>query len=261
MYRNVIESVDRIQQAKYQGCILAYSMGLGKTLQTLAFLQAVLTSLELNLRTCLVLCPASVVLNWDSEVKEWMAKISQDVALKSFVLDTDNSTKKNQLSVVKDWKESGGVLIMGYSLYLSYCQQAESGKLDRELLTYLRDPGPDILVCDEAHMLKCETGKTLQCVSLINTNARIALTGTPLQNNLNEYYTMVNFVKPALLGSSKEFKIQFLDPIVEGSKKEAARDDVRLMMERSSILRHSLFGCLQIRGASILAKTIPNKTK
>ena len=116
--------------------------------------------------------------------------------------------------------------------------------------------------------------------------ARIALTGTPLQNNLGECklqlsssrkcfrklttflcyytyldYTMVNFVKPALLGSSKEFKNQFQAPIEDGTKKESSRDDVKRMKERSSILRHLLSGCLQIRGVSILTETIPPKVE
>lgn len=74
-------------------------------------------------------------------------------------------------------------------------------------------------------------------------------------------YTMVNFVKPALLGSSKEFKNQFQLPIEEGSKKESSPSDVRLMKQRSGILRHLLSGCLQIRGVSILTETIPPKTE
>ncbi|GAU93564.1 hypothetical protein RvY_05489 [Ramazzottius varieornatus] len=260
MYRSVIQSVEHIQDAQYQGCILAHSMGLGKTLQVLAFLQAVLGSLELNVKTCLVLCPKAVVLNWNAEVKDWMRRIPEDASFKSYVLKSGTSTAYSPVAVAQEWKEKGGVLVMSYSLYLSYLTRAEKGK-NKALLSLLRDPGPDILVCDEAHTLKSGVGKQFLCISQIATTARIALTGTPLQNNLGEYYTMVNFVKPALLGSSKEFKNQFQLPIEEGSKKESSPSDVRLMKQRSGILRHLLSGCLQIRGVSILTETIPPKTE
>merc|ERR1711990_1091904 len=75
-----------------------------------------------------------------------------------------------------------------------------------QLKEYLIIPGPDILIADEAHQLKNSRSKVYRALDNIKCNRRIALTGSPLQNNLVEYYTMVNFVKPRYLGSESEFK-------------------------------------------------------
>jgi hypothetical protein len=55
-------------------------------------------------------------------------------------------------------------------------------------VSFFQDPGPDILVCDEAHMIKNNKADITQALRLVRTHRRIALTGSPLQNNLQEYY-------------------------------------------------------------------------
>ena len=73
-----------------------------------------------------------------------------------------------------------------------------------------------------------------------NLVSRIILTGTPLQNNLKEYYEMVNFVKPSLLGTRKEFMNRFVNPIVNGQHSDSMDRDIRIMKKRSFILNDLL---------------------
>ena len=118
----------------------------------------------------------------------------------------------------------------------------------------LLDPGPDLVVCDEGHLLKNEKSAINKAVNRITTPRRIVLTGTPLQNNLKEYFEMVNFVKPLLMGTRKEFLNRFVNPIVNGQHADSTDRDVRIMKKRSFILNDLLkviFGLVQRLATSI----------
>ena len=94
-------------------------------------------------------------------------------------------------------------------------------------------------------MLKNEKSAINKAVNRITTPRRIILTGTPLQNNLKEYYEMVNFVKPNLMGTRKEFMNRFVNPIVNGQHSDSTERDIRMMKKRSFILNDLLKGCMQ----------------
>ena len=73
-----------------------------------------------------------------------------------------------------------------------------------------------MVIIDEGHLLKNAETRLNGVASSIKTLRRIILTGTPLQNNLVEYYVMMSFVKPNLLGSDGEFNNMFNNPITNG---------------------------------------------
>ena len=128
---------------------------------------------------------------------------------------------------VNQWFREGGVLIIGYEMFRNLVNEKnnKSKKKPREIFNKcLLDPG-----------LKNEKSAINKAVNRISTGRRIVLTGTPLQNNLKEYFEMVNFVKPMLMGTRKEFSNRFVNPIVNGQHADSTERDVRVMKKRSFI--------------------------
>ena len=93
----------------------------------------------------------------------------------------------------------------------------------------------------------------------VATKRRIALTGTPLQNNLIEYHCMVSFVKPNLLGNTKEFRNRFVNPINNGQHKDSSESDVRYMKKRAHVLNNALDGVVQRKDYSYFKSCLPAK--
>lgn len=102
------------------------------------------------------------------------------------------------------------------------------------------------MIVDEGHTLKkCSTQLTQIVSSMIKTTRKILLTGTPLQNNLTEYFTMVSIVSPHLLGTKVEFRNRFEHPISNGQYKNSTPADIRRMRQRASVLKKLLDNVVQ----------------
>lgn len=145
---------------------------------------------------------------------------------------------------------------MGYEMFRSLAEcDHETAKIKECLIR----PGPDLIVCDEAHLLKNDKTSLSVLLSDIQTMRRIALTGTPLQNNLLEYYCMVHFIKPYLLGTMKEYCNRFVNPIQNGQYMDSTRQDIDLMNRRSFILHDLLNACVQRAGLSVLKNLLKEK--
>jgi transcriptional regulator ATRX len=80
-----------------------------------------------------------------------------------------------------------------------------------------------------------------------------------LQNNLVEYWCMVSFVKPNLLGTSKEFKNRFVNPILNGQHADSTDGDVQFMKKRAHILHTTLEGCVQRKDYEVIKPLLPAK--
>ncbi|KAI6182203.1 SNF2-related and DNA RNA helicase domain containing protein [Aphelenchoides bicaudatus] len=275
LYDCTIESIDRLAQPGGGG-ILAHCMGLGKTLQTIAFLHTVMTDpvVSKTIRRVMVVCPKNVVLNWQREFQKWLFEndsLMPDINV--FELDSVK-TYDVRADVLDSWFNARmpGVMIIGYEMYRllvqDYNKPNKKGKIpaktkNKKLLNlqekfrqYLQDPGPDIIVCDEGHKLKnCEAEVTI-AINKVRTKRRICLTGTPLQNNLDEYYTMVNFIKPGLLGRPGEFEERFKKPIEAGQTKDADEIDVAQMRRRCHVLFTKLKGVIDRRDFTVLQDSL-----
>lgn len=177
------------------GCVLAHSMGLGKTLQIITFL---LSYFRHGLGTiALILCPTTVVHNWSNEFKKWLSAETLEELKTIWIMDRTLKTPSDRVKLLRLWMEQGGVLIIGYSMYrqilLEVLRNVPFQLLEREpAYQALVNPGPSVIVCDEGHIIKNQKSTISKLLKSMKTNRRICLTGYPLQNNLMEYWCMVS---------------------------------------------------------------------
>jgi len=291
LYDNVIESTSRFSSSQGFGCILAHSMGLGKTMQIVTFTEIFLSQTPAQKVLCIV--PINTIQNWLSEFNYWLpakgeySKIAEKgvgVKCRDFPIHVLNDSLKNlqqRAAVIGNWKRNGGILLMGYELYrqlankkprkkkqkpngVEYVDIEEEDKnrgLLNEIQTALVRPGPDLVICDEGHRIKNSHASISQALKQIKTKRRIVLTGYPLQNNLMEYWCMVDFVRPNYLGNKTEFSNMFERPIQNGQCIDSTPKDVRLMKHRAHVLHEQLKGFVQRRGHTVLRQSLPAKTE
>ncbi|XP_075084298.1 protein CHROMATIN REMODELING 20 isoform X1 [Nicotiana tabacum] len=258
MWENIIQSIRKVKSGdKGLGCILAHTMGLGKTFQVISFLYAAMRSVDLGLRTALIVTPVSVLHNWRQEFIKW--RPSELKPLRVFMLE--DVPRERRAELLKKWTLKGGVFLIGYTAFrnLSFGKHIKDRHVAREICQVLQD-GPDILVCDEAHIIKNTRADVTQALKQVKCQRRIALTGSPLQNNLMEYYCMVDFVREGFLGSSHEFRNRFQNPIENGQHTNSTADDVKIMNQRSHILYEQLKGFVQRMDMNVVKMDLPPKT-
>ncbi|KRT83926.1 helicase [Oryctes borbonicus] len=258
MWDTCFESLERANETKGSGCILAHCMGLGKTLQVIALTHTLITKEETGIRKVLIVCPLSTVLNWTAEFKKWLPG-EDEVEVFELVSFKLNSERMYQ---VEEWNRLGGALVLGYDMFRNLTNPTNkrlNKKMRNTFNSSLVDPGPDLVICDEGHLLKNEKTSTSIAMNRVRTLRRIVLTGTPLQNNLKEYFCMVQFVKPNLLGTYKEYLNRFVNPITNGQYTDSTPHDINIMRKRSHVLHKLLDGVVQRKDYSVLAPFLPPK--
>ncbi|KAM9475031.1 helicase ARIP4-like [Clarias gariepinus] len=292
LYNNLVESQKRFKSTPGFGCILAHSMGLGKTLQVISFIDILLR--HTGAHTVLAIVPVNTLHNWLAEFNLWVPPAEAlppdndpgRIMPRNFnvhILNDEHKTTSSRAKVIEDWYRDGGVLLMGYEMYrlLSLkksfvtgrkkkntkpCEQVISDvdkdhqqELIKAIERALAQPGPDVVVCDEGHRIKNWHASTSRALKGIGTRRRLVLTGYPLQNNLYEYWCMVDFVRPGFLGTRPEFSNMFVRPILNGQCMDSTPEDVQLMRYRSHVLHSLLEGFVQRRGHDVLFSQLPQK--
>lgn len=172
--------------------ILADDMGLGKTLQALAILQK--AKEKHKQAPNLVICPTSVVFNWESEIEKFVPN------LKCLKL---TGTERKDL-----FKEIGkyDVIITSYALL-----RRDIEKLKKYEFRYV--------ILDESQNIKNAESITAQSVKRLNCQHKLALSGTPIENKLEELWSVFDFLMPGFLFSQSEFSYRYVNPIVEREDK------------------------------------------
>ncbi|XP_041454100.1 chromodomain-helicase-DNA-binding protein 8-like isoform X2 [Lytechinus variegatus] len=202
-----------------QSCILADEMGLGKTIQTIGFLQEIeKTGIK---GPFLVLAPLSTIANWQREVESW-------TDMNCVVYHGGSQSRHMIAEYEMFFKDASGVripdvykfqiLITTYEILLADCQE-------------LSEIEWRVLVIDEAHRLKNRNCKLLEGLKILDMEHRVLLTGTPLQNNVDELFSLLNFLEPGRFRSSSQFLEDFGDLKTEGQV-EKLQQLLRPMMLR-----------------------------
>ena len=231
------------------GCILADDMGLGKTLQSITLLYTLMTRGFINnesvCKKSIIICPTSLVTNWQNEIKKWLNNKLQVVTIIKTTIDeiTDGINKFYSNF------NSANVLIISY----------ESIRRCIDLFLDNNKPSIDLMIFDEAHRLKNDQTRTYLELNKIKCLRRILLSGTPLQNDLNEFYAMINFTNPNVIGRKQTFNRYYQVPILEGREPYALDSDVKLGMKRSMELSAIINQFVLRRTNILLSKHLPPK--
>lgn len=180
--------------------------GLGKTLMTIATIFALYR--RQKEKRFIVVCPSSLVSNWAKEFDKWIGKASQP---KRVVVRKGGETGLQIIRAFVPVKPNQSeILVISYDLF----------RMNASLLQQAKQIG--LLIVDEGHRLKNSAGSlTLTALNGLQCDARLLITGTPIQNNLTEFHTVANFVCPGLLGDLSSFRKEYERPISAANSKSA----------------------------------------
>ncbi|XP_050540610.1 transcriptional regulator ATRX homolog isoform X2 [Daktulosphaira vitifoliae] len=257
LWQSVFETLDHAKNHPGSGCIIAHCMGLGKTLQIITLIHTLFSHSEIGIKTVLIIAPHCTLENWIREFDKWL----QDIPGRSIPIINlaDSKTYISRANAIQEWTNGYGVLIASYNMFRSIVNFKDVEKKYPSIISGLLDPGPDLIICDEGHLLKNHESLLSKSFKKLKTRRRIVLTGTPMQNNLKEYYCMVEFVFPNILGTMKEFTNRFINPITNGQYSDSTLHDVKLMKRRSHVLHKILKGIIQRFDYSVLTPFLPPK--
>lgn len=203
------------------GGILADDMGLGKTVQALSFIQ--LYKEKFGKMTTLVVCPTSLMFNWENEIKKFTPNLT-------YIIHHGGER-------IRDNKrfEAHDVIITTY------------GTL-RSDIKFMIEVEFDYVVLDESQAIKNPQSKVTKAASLLNAKNKLCMSGTPLQNNTFDMYAQMNFLNPGMLGTVEYFRNEFATPIDKFGEKE-----------NKDHLRKLLFPFILRRTKEQVAKDLPEK--
>jgi len=175
-----------LYQLKLGGC-LADDMGLGKTIQVLSLLLLIKAhaSQQSLRKPHLLIVPASLMGNWQGEIHRFAPHLN------IFLAHGSASPRELLRKVNAEQLATTDLVITTYALI--------------SRLGWLKDIAWDLLILDEAQLIKNPTAKQTLAAKALNSQVRLILTGTPIENRLSDLWSLFDFTSPGLLGSSKVF--------------------------------------------------------
>lgn len=234
-----------------QGCIMADEMGLGKTLQCITLMWTLLKQSpdagKPTISKAIIACPSSLVRNWANELVKWLGKD----AINPFAID-GKATKDELIQQIRQWSIATGRAIIRPVIIVSYDTL-------RLYVDEFRNTPIGLLLCDEGHKLKNADSQTFTALNSLNVQKRVILSGTPIQNDLSEYFSLLNFANPDYLGTRMEFRKKFEIPILRGRDAGGTDEDRKKGDERLGELLSLVNKFIIRRTNDILSKYLPVK--
>ncbi|CAI5757138.1 unnamed protein product [Candida verbasci] len=237
--------------ASAKGCIMADEMGLGKTLQCLTLMWTLLKQSPRGKKTiekCIIVCPSSLVRNWANEIVKWLG----EGVLTPLAID-GKSTKSNDLGgALQQWSTAQGRNIVRPVLIISY-------ETLRRNVDKLAGTEVGLMLADEGHRLKNGDSLTFTALNSLRCERRVILSGTPIQNDLSEYFSLLNFANPGYLGTRNDFKKNFENAILRGRDADATDKEKEIGDKKLNELAQLVSKFIIRRTNDILSKYLPVK--
>ena len=239
------ESVMGMREPGMCGSIMADEMGLGKTFQTITLLWTLLKQNPVYgepavIKKALIVCPVTLIKNWRKEFRKWLGLDRIGV----FVFD-DNKRRLTDFTKGRSWS----IMIIGYEKLRSISEDLRAANCI------------DIIIADEGHRLKTAKNKSAQAIMSLDVSKKFILSGTPMQNDLSEFFFVVDFVNPGVLGTYKRFVKDFEVPIIKSRQPGAQQAEVEKGEAAGEMLASLTTKFILRRTAEILSKYLPMKTE
>lgn len=248
--RFLYECVTGLRVPGSSGCILADQMGLGKSLQCVALMWTLLRQspwAEPHIHTVAVVTPSSLVQNWRNEVKKWLGSRLEPLAIDGGTRDQVHQHLERFLSQ-RGPRVPSPILIISYETFRLHADVLQQGNVG-------------LIICDEGHRLKNRENQTYQALNGMKTQMRVLISGTPIQNDLLEYFSLVHFVNAGILGSAQEFRKRFEIPILKSRDSAASRSERCFGESKLQELIRIVNRCVIRRTAHILTRYLPLKVE
>ncbi|KAJ8924018.1 hypothetical protein NQ315_006795 [Exocentrus adspersus] len=236
---------------KTTGGLLGDEMGLGKTVQIIAFFSSLEYSKTLScharfkgLGPTIIVCPATVINQWVKHFHEWAPEF------RVAVLHQSGSFQGNKATLIKEMNRCKGIIVTTYLGILKY---------KGNLLEY----NWHYFVLDEGHKIRNPTAKVSIAVKEIRTPHRLLLTGSPMQNNLTELWSLFDFTNPSMLGNLTTFQEHFATPILHGGFANSTSMQEATALSVATTLKNIITPFLLRRSKSEVQQDIllPHKTE
>ncbi|XP_018324804.1 DNA repair and recombination protein RAD54-like [Agrilus planipennis] len=239
------DCVTGVQIPGSYGCIMADEMGLGKTLQCITLLWTLLKQgpeCKATIQKAIIVCPSSLVRNWSNEIQKWLAG-----RLPCLIMDGGSDAKAKLRQFMQgQGRTSIPLLIISYETFRMHADILHTSEIG-------------LVMCDEGHRLKNCENQTYRALMCLKAKRRVLLSGTPIQNDLTEYFSLIHFVNEGLLGSAQEFRRKYENYIIKGQDACATLLERQHAQECLQQLTALVNKCLIRRTSSLLTKYLPVK--